>query len=121
MKLAVPSETDLGLESVRSGHFGHTPYFTIVTIEDGEIKGVEAVKNADHDEVGCGGVIEYAHGLGIDAILTAGMGMPPFMRFTEYGVKVYLEHETPLVGDVVKKFIAGEVSLMTMENACSHH
>ena len=35
MKLAVPSETDAGLESIRSGHFGHAPYFTVVEIEDG--------------------------------------------------------------------------------------
>ena len=39
MKLAIPSETDLGLMSMRSGHFGHAPYFTIVEIEDGKIYG----------------------------------------------------------------------------------
>ena len=29
MKVAIPSETGEGLTSVRSGHFGHTPWFTI--------------------------------------------------------------------------------------------
>lgn len=121
MKVAIPSETADGLTSVRSGHFGHTPYFTIVTIEDGKVTGVESVKNADHDEVGCGGVIEFAHGLGIDAMITAGMGQPPFMRFTQYGVAIYLEQQTPIVGDVVSKFLAGECPRMVLENACSHH
>ena len=37
MKLAIPSESDKGLQSIRSGHFGHSAYFTIVEIEDGII------------------------------------------------------------------------------------
>ena len=104
MKVAIPSETGEGLTSIRSGHFGHTPWFTLVTIEDGQVTGVESVKNVDHDEVGCGGVIEFAHNLGIDAMICAGMGQPP-----------------PMVGDVVNKFIAGDCARMVLENACSHH
>lgn len=121
MKLAIPSETDLGLMSVRSGHFGHAPYFTVVDIEDGKIAGVEAVKNADHDAVGCGGVIDFALGLGIDAMLTVGMGRPPLMRFTQAGIKVYSERETPMVGEAVKVFLAGSCEEMSIEDACNHH
>ena len=121
MKLAIPSETDAGLQSMRSGHFGHTPYFTIIDIEDGEIKSAEPVKNVDHDSVGCGGVIDFALGLGIDAMLTVGMGRPPLMRFTDAGVKVYSERETPIVGDAAARFIAGECDLMSMDDACAHH
>ena len=50
MRVAVPSDTDQGLESTRSGHFGHSPYFTIATIEDGKVEKVEVFKNVDHDE-----------------------------------------------------------------------
>ena len=58
MKIAIPSESDTGLESMRSGHFGHAPYFTIITYtEDMDIANVDSVKNVDHDAVGCGGVI----------------------------------------------------------------
>lgn len=120
MKVAIPSETGEGLTSVRSGHFGHTPWFTIATIENDEVVKVESVKNVDHDQVGCGGVIEFAHSLGIDAMITAGMGRPPFMRFTQYGVAVYLEQQTPIVGDVLNKFIAGQCPRMVPENACNH-
>ena len=121
MKLAIPSESADGLNSVRSGHFGHCPYFSIVEIEDGEVVGCEVVKNADHDEVGCGGVIDHALSLGIDAILTAGMGRPPFMRFSDAGVDVYIEQETPRVEDVVQLFIKGNVAKMSLDAACSHH
>lgn len=121
MKLAIPSESDKGLQSIRSGHFGHSAYFTIVEIEDGKILNVESVKNADHDAVGCGGVIDYALSLGIDAILAAGMGRPPFMRFTESGVDVYIEQETPRVDEVVQLFIEGKVAKMSLDAACNHH
>ena len=40
MRVAVPSDTDQGLESTRSGHFGHSPYFTIATVEDGKVEKV---------------------------------------------------------------------------------
>lgn len=121
MKIAIPSESASGLASVRSGHFGHTPYFTIVSIEDGKVADVRSVKNVEHDAVGCGGVIDYALGLGIDGIITIGMGQPPFMRFTQGGVTVYSETETPMVGDVVDKFLAGRVATMNPNAACNHH
>jgi len=121
MKLAVPSETDAGLDSMRSGHFGHAPYMTVVTIEDGKVVSVEAVRNADHDVAGCGGVIDHVMGLGVDGILTAGMGRPPLMRFTQAGITVYAEQQTPRVGDVIDLFLAGKVGVMDPEAACSHH
>lgn len=120
MKLAVPSETDAGLASHRSGHFGHAPYFTIVTIEDGSITAVESIKSIDHDSFGCGGVIDYAISLGIDAMLAAGMGLRPLTRFTDAGIAVYSETASPIVGDAVEKFIKGECHLMAPEEACVH-
>lgn len=122
MRLAIPSETADGLTSTRSGHFGHTPYFTIVEYDnDMNIISVESVKNVDHDQFGCGGVIEYVLGLGVDGILTVGMGRPPLMRFTENGVIVYSEVQTPNVGDVAKLFAEGKVDRMSPEAACNHH
>lgn len=120
MKLAIPSETDAGLQSIRSGHFGHAPYFTVVEIEDNKVTEVTSVKNIDHDEVGCGGVIDFALGLGIDALLAVGMGMPPLMRFTQNGITVYSERTTPLVGDVLEVFLAGGCPVMDPNDACAH-
>ena len=122
MKIAIPSETADGLAATRSGHFGHTPYFTIVEYDaDMNIVSAEAVKNVDHDQFGCGGVIEYVLGLGVDGILTVGMGRPPLMRFTENGVIVYSEVQTPNVGDVAKLFAEGKVDRMSPDAACNHH
>ena len=120
MRLAIPSETDQGLESMRSGHFGHCPYFTICTIEDGQITKVESVKNVEHDAVGCGGVIDFACTLNLDAILTIGMGQPPFMRFTSNGIDVYREGFYAKVGDAAAAFVAGKCQKMRLDEACVH-
>ena len=88
MKIAIPSETDAGLESIRSGHFG--------------------------------GVIDFVSGIGVDGILTVGMGMPPFTRFTNAGIKVYSDTTEPNVGNVARLFAEGKVALMDPANACRH-
>lgn len=121
MKIAIPSETDAGLESIRSRHFGHAAYMTVVEFDDDmNIVSVESVKNADHDAVGCGGVIDFVSGIGVDGILTVGMGMPPFTRFTNAGIKVYSDTTEPNVGNVARLFAEGKVALMDPANACRH-
>ena len=122
MKIAIPSESTEGLQAMRSGHFGHAPYFTIVEYDDNmNIVATEVVKNVDHDEYGCGGVIDYVLGLGVDGILAAGMGRPPLMRFTEGGVTVYFETTQAIVGDAAQLFATGNVERMLLEDACNHH
>ncbi len=121
MRIAVPTEYETGLESLRSGHFGHAPYFTIATIEDDAVKSVEVIRNVDHDAVGCGGVIDFAMSQNIDGIIVVGMGMPPFTRFTNAGITVYSERETSTVGGVIERFIAGDVPTMDPNAACNHH
>lgn len=121
MKLAIPSETDEKLDAMRSGHFGHTPYFTIVEIDDGEIKSVESIKNVDHDTAGCGGVIDFVISLGVDGIMTVGMGRPPLMRFSDAGIIVYSERENAIVGGALRKFMNGNVDVMSIDDACNHH
>ena len=120
MKIAVPCDTPFGLNAQRSGHFGHCAFFTIATVENDQITNVEVVPNVDHDTYGCGGVIDYAMSLGIDASVAAGMGVPPFTRFTNGGVKVYLERTQSIAGEAIKMVIAGEAPEMQLDQACEH-
>lgn len=121
MRVVVPCETNEGLSSMRSGHFGHAPWLTVADFDDkGALVSVEAVKNADHDMAGCAGVIQHVMGLNADAIIAAGMGMPPLMRFTQAGVAVFVDRVTPGVGDVLRKFVEGDVVRMSVDDACRH-
>ncbi len=46
--------------------------------------------------------------------------MRPFMGFTEAGIDVYFENETPRVGDVAELIAQGKVEKMTADNTCHH-
>ena len=121
MRVVIPCESDQGLKSMRSGHFGHAPWLTVVDLDDEmNVTSVTAAKNADHDVAGCAGVIERVMALNADAIITAGMGMPPLMRFTQAGVVVYADREVPVAGDVLARFVAGDVARMSPDDACRH-
>ena len=97
LKLAVPTMGKAGLDSERSGHFGHCDCFTIVDIEVGLLSDA-----------------------GVQGIVAAGMGMRPMMGFQEAGIAVYFDNQTPNVGDVAKMVAAGQVPTMGPENACHH-
>lgn len=57
---------------------------------------------------------------GIDAIVSAGMGMRPMMGFEQAGITVLFENQTPGVGDVARMAAAGQLPAMTAEHACHH-
>ncbi len=120
MRLAVPSVGNGGLEAERSGHFGHCDCFTLVDIEDGEIKEVTTLKNLPHEEGGCLRPVNLLAGEGVNAIVVAGMGARPLSGFNGVGITVYYEGQTPQVGAVVSKVIKGEVEIMSSDQACSH-
>jgi len=121
MKLAIPTMGQAGLDSERSGHFGHCDCFTIVDIEDGEIKSVSSLDNPPHEEGGCLRPVMLLADAGADAIVAAGMGMRPMMGFQQVGITVYFENRTPNVGEVAKMAAAGTLPIMGAENACNHH
>jgi predicted Fe-Mo cluster-binding NifX family protein len=59
-------------------------------------------------------------GLGVDAVLTSGMGRRAVQLLNQGGIKVYL-----LAGETVQqaidKFSAGELTELTFDNACGGH
>lgn len=121
MRLAVPTMGEAGLESERSGHFGHCDCFTLIDIEDGKIANVSALANPPHEAGGCLAPVALLKDAGADAIVAAGMGMRPMMGFADAGITVLFDNTTPNVGDVAQRVIADEVPAMGAENACHGH
>lgn len=120
IKLAVPTIGNAGLDSERSGHFGHCDCFTLVDIVDGEITGVSEVKNPPHQEGACLRPVMLLSDAGANAIVVAGMGARPLMGFNDVGITVYFDNRHPLVGDIAKLVAAGEVPVMATDQACHH-
>ncbi len=121
LKLAVPTMGAAALESERSGHFGHCDCFTIVTISNGEITQTTELANPPHEEGGCLRPVGLLANAGVDAIVAAGMGMRPMMGFEQAGITVYFENQTPSVGGVAQLVAAGNVPVMSANEACNHH
>ena len=107
MRIAVPSTDDRGLDSYVSRHFGHTPYFTFIDVEDGEIKGVEAVP-VPYREHWPGALPGFVKSRGADVVLLYGAGRRALEYFQELGVRV-IQGVDGRVGDVVKAFLEGRL------------
>ena len=114
-KIAVTADIDNGLDSPVSGHFGHCKAFIVSTIEDGEIVKVEAVPNIGHSS--CGEPVNRLLALGVNVLITMGMGMRPFMAAQQVGLTVVRSGETS-VGDAVRTYLEGAGELMGPEGLC---
>jgi predicted Fe-Mo cluster-binding NifX family protein len=87
-KIAIPSESDNGLTSRRSGHFGRSPFFTIVELKDGVVTEVSIAGNVPHTPGSCLEPVFLLKGFGVDTIVVSGMGAGPYKRIGEYGITV---------------------------------
>ena len=120
-KIAIPSEGDGGLESTRSGHFGHCDVFTIVELAEGKIAGVEAVPNAEHSQGGCMVPVNLLAGLGVDVLICGGMGLRPLQGFQGAGIDVYFDRTHSRVEPLIQDFIAGKLQKMSPAMVCGGH
>ena len=115
-KIAVTAEMDNGLESPVSGHFGHCRAFIVSTIEDGEIVKVEAVSNPGHSS--CAEPVNRLVGLGVNVLITMGMGMRPYMVAQQVGLTV-VRSDNSTVGDAIQSYLNGSSEIMGPEGLCS--
>lgn len=121
MKLAVPTMGKGGLDAKRSEHFGHCDCFTIVTLEQGEIKDISILDNPPHEEGGCLRPVGMLSKQGVDAIVAAGMGGRPLMGFNQAGITVYFENQTPQVGEAVSAVAQNRAPIMSADQTCQHN
>lgn len=116
--VAIPSLHPGGLEAPRSGHFGHCDVFTLVQVEDGEIRDVSLVHNPPHVQGGCQGPVNLLHRSGAHAIIVGGIGMRPLMGFRQAGIEVYYGPYGETVGAVVQDLLQGRLELIQENQVC---
>ena len=124
-RIAVPSMNQGGLDGVRSGHFGHCDVFTIIDVEDGQIKEVSTVANREHVQGGCMVPVNLLAGHNVNALIVGGIGMRPLMGFKQVGIDVYHDAERPEIRPVVEDLIAGRLAMIKDDQVCGggggHH
>ncbi|MBN1266468.1 MAG: NifB/NifX family molybdenum-iron cluster-binding protein, partial [Anaerolineales bacterium] len=87
MIIAVSSESDQGLESVVSAHFGRCPFFILADVEGEEIKSVRSLQNPFFGHHQPGQVPGFIHEQGANVMLTGGMGQRAIQFFQQYGIQ----------------------------------
>jgi predicted Fe-Mo cluster-binding NifX family protein len=117
-KIAIPSVENGGLDGQRSGHFGHCDVFTLVDVEEGEIKNVTTLANQGHVQGGCMVPVNFLAAQNVNAIIVGGIGMRPLMGFRQAGIDVYHDAERPDIKPVVEDLIAGNLILISDDQVC---
>lgn len=89
MKIAFAVDGPEGLDSVVSYHFGRSPYFVIVTLDEGgEVTGVEIMENPFISSHSPGDVPRLFLEKGVSKVVAGGIGVKAKSLFNESGIEV---------------------------------
>lgn len=118
VRIAVPSEGQGGLDGLRAGHFGHCDVFTLVDIEDGQIKEVTILANKEHVQGGCMVPVQLLAENQVHRLVVGGIGMRPLMGFKQVGIDVYYDGERRDIRPVVEDMITGILPMIGDDQVC---
>lgn len=117
-RIAIPSNSQGGLDGQRSGHFGHCDTFTLVDVKDGVIEKVSTIANQSHVQGGCMVPVNLLQQNRVNALIVGGIGMRPLMGFRQAGIDVYHDDQRPDIRPVVEDLIAGKLALISENQVC---
>jgi len=110
MKIAVASEKDRV-----TGHFGHCENFNIYDVVEGKIVNEESIPNPGHKP---GFLPNFLHDLGVNVIVSGGMGGGAVDIFNGHGIEVIVGSEGKAV-EAIEKYLKGE--LKSTGSVCNEH
>ncbi len=117
-RIAIPSNGQGGLNGTRAGHFGHCDVFTLVDVENGEIKEVSILQNQEHVQGGCMVPVNLLSENRVSALVVGGIGMRPLMGFRQVGIDVYHDAQRLEIEPVVMDLIAGNLPEISNDQVC---
>jgi predicted Fe-Mo cluster-binding NifX family protein len=108
LRIAVPTKMHAGLEDVVSEVFGRAKTFTIVDIEDGEVKNVQVIDNpATSYEYGSGPVaVKTLADLKVNLVMSAELGPGASGLLDHYKISQLLVKPNTKVADSIKEDLA---------------
>ncbi|NLC27515.1 MAG: dinitrogenase iron-molybdenum cofactor biosynthesis protein [Campylobacteraceae bacterium] len=121
MKLVFPTDENMGRLSPRGAHFGKANFYTLVEIENGEIREVVGVQNPGHQTGGCANAVSNIMSLEPDALIVSGIGGAPAAGFAKAGLDVYFDQTSATVEESVECFLKGTLLKSKGEGTCKAH
>ncbi len=109
MKLAIATEAGQVCP-----HFGHTPFFTLATVENGALTEKNEVPNPGHAP---GFLPQWMKDRGVQLVIAGGVGAKAQELFTALGIDVIAGAEGP-VDSVLAAFVDG--TLKGGRSLCTH-
>ena len=117
VRIAIPADSDAGLEAQRSGHFGKCAYYTLIDIQDQQILQVVPLLNGGHVEGGCSAPVILLSGNHVKQLIVAGIGGRPLQGFRETGIEVFAGIGAT-VQETVDLYIQGKLSPISNDQVC---
>jgi len=117
-RIAVPSIGQGGLDGQRAGHFGHCDTFTLIDVENGEIKEVSLLDNLPHQQGGCMVPVNLLAANDVDALIVGGIGLRPLMGFKQVGIEVFHDAQNSDIRPAVEGLIAGGLAGIREDQVC---
>ncbi|GBE13220.1 dinitrogenase iron-molybdenum cofactor [bacterium BMS3Bbin14] len=118
--VGIPSTNPGGLDAPFGTHFGHCDLYTVINVEDGDIKEIRTLPNVSHQEGGCLAPVQHLADNGVKILIAGGMGMRPLMGFNQAGIDVYYSGGVPTVGEAVQAFLAGKLQAFNTNQTCGN-
>jgi predicted Fe-Mo cluster-binding NifX family protein len=120
MRIAFSTDTDQGMESPISGHFGRCPYYVVLDMDGGQVKEINTVPNPYFREHQPGNIPDFIKQQGVHTIISGGMGRRAYGFFQQHGIQVATGAKGK-VAAALQDFLDG--SLFDGEPTCSggHH
>jgi predicted Fe-Mo cluster-binding NifX family protein len=108
MRIAVSSESNQGMESRVSPHFGRCPYFVLVDVEDREVLAVDTIENPFFSQHQPGQVPGFIQSQGVDVMLTGGMGRRAIAFFQQFNIKPVTGAQGT-IAQALEQYLGGEL------------
>ena len=108
MRIAITSNSNLGIDAKIFDHFGHTPYFTIVDIHNNLVKKTLIVGNPFVEHHQPGEVPNFLGEKEVKLIIAGGMGEKAKQLFLAKGIDV-ITGASGSVGDIIDLYLKGKL------------
>lgn len=120
MKIAISLESDQGLQSKVSGHFGRCPYFLFADLEQEEVKRVEVVENPHFQEHRPGQVPGFIKQHGAQVMISGGIGRRARSFFSDMGVQTAVGAQGS-AAQALEQYLQGELPESAPCGGDHHH